>query len=213
MLLWPPARARWGLASNRRSPSILADRNCLEGASGASFSRSCSSRTRSCCCSGRGHRPTRSRTRCARSPFFRIRPSHSLPCSTGGLSLRLTCPGLIFRPISPSHCRSSSLFSCCARRSLPGSSSFATNSTTSPRTSAHALRRRFRHRLSGRFCDRDQGRVVRRHAPFHFCTAADRGRRGAGRRSRHAHSWRAFRTGGRFMQCLLFMASPMFPSW
>ena len=43
-----------------------------------------------------------------------------------------------------------------------------------PQPHADALHARLRDRLSGRLCDRDQGRAVRRHAAFHFRAAADR---------------------------------------
>src|SRR5208282_3295442 len=78
---------------------------------GAFFSRSLSSPTRSCCCSGPGDRPIRSKIHCAPLLFFRIRLFHLAPCSLDGSFPHPTCLGLIFLPMSFSRCPNSSLFS------------------------------------------------------------------------------------------------------
>src|SRR5208282_4155926 len=165
---------------------------------GAFFSRSLSSPTRSCCCSGPGDRPIRSKIHCAPLLFFRIRLFHLAPCSLDGSFPHPTCLGLIFLPMSFSRCPNSSLFSCYVRRSLRASSScaggpaFAGNqplrifSSVSESSSQSPLRLQSKPCCStacvilSLFCR--WSRLPRPWSPI-----------------RHAPGWRAFHTGGRFV--------------
>ena len=156
-------------------------------ACGACSCRRPRSPIRSCWCSGRGRRPTRSTTRCARSRSSRTRPSRSTRCSTAASSRPATCRGNICRPISLLALPELVLVLLLVGAGRSRRSALCAAATAgSARPVLGLVPARLRDRLPGRLRDRDQGGAVRRHAPFHLRAAADRGRRGAGRRSRRS---------------------------